>query len=142
MLKKLRLGFFIGVIILIVDAAIPLILAQHAATLRAAADDAEATRDDLYELLSAYKDSETGQRGFMLTGRNAFLEPYNHGRATAEQLLPRLQTKLQNDPRQAKRFGELLELDHQEANFQKLRIEQRSETNWFDLNASEHGKLL
>jgi diguanylate cyclase (GGDEF)-like protein/PAS domain S-box-containing protein len=142
MLKKLRLGFFIGSVILIVDAAIPLILAHRVTTLRAAADNAETTRDDLYALLSAYKDAETGQRGFMLTGRQDFLNPYTQGRATAEQLLPQLRAKFQSEPQQAKRFAELLALDAQEASFQKQRIEQRNETNWLDISASEHGKML
>src|SRR4051794_26797896 len=28
-------------------------------------------------LMSAIKDAETGQRGFLLTGRDSYLEPYN-----------------------------------------------------------------
>jgi signal transduction histidine kinase len=35
-------------------------------------------RDDLIQLLSAFKDIETGQRGFAITGEESFLEPYRN----------------------------------------------------------------
>ena len=34
-------------------------------------------RRDLSELLSELKDAETGQRGFLITGIESFLTPYN-----------------------------------------------------------------
>lgn len=142
MLKKLGLGFFIGVAILAIDAAIPLLLAHRVTTIRAEANVANATRDSLHDLLSAYKDTETGQRGFMLTGKQEFLEPYTSGRATVETLLPRLQTQLQNDPQQAARFAELLELDRRDARFLQERIAERNDSNWFNLDASQNGKML
>lgn len=37
---------------------------------------ASALRAQIIELLSLYKDLETGQRGYVITGREAFLEPY------------------------------------------------------------------
>jgi PAS domain S-box-containing protein len=42
------------------------------------------------DLLSALTDAETGQRGFLLTGDEAFLEPYNAVRGTLEQRLDKL----------------------------------------------------
>ncbi|MGI4795099.1 MAG: response regulator [Janthinobacterium lividum] len=40
-------------------------------------------------ILSAMKDLETGERGFLLTGADRFLEPYRAAQAELEQLLPR-----------------------------------------------------
>ena len=40
-------------------------------------------------ILSAMKDLETGERGFLLTGADRFLEPYHAAQAELEQLLPR-----------------------------------------------------
>src|SRR5712672_707533 len=34
--------------------------------------------DDTNALLSSLKDAETGQRGFLLTGEDRYLEPYRH----------------------------------------------------------------
>jgi PAS domain S-box-containing protein len=35
------------------------------------------TIDALHELMSSYKDAETGQRGYLLTGEEKYLDPYN-----------------------------------------------------------------
>ncbi len=142
MLRKLRLGFYISLAVLIINALVPLLLSNRIAILRADADEASAIREAFEELLSAYKDAETGQRGYMLTGRSSFLEPYETGRVAIEALLPKLQQQLRNDPAQIERFAELLELDKQEKAFQQMRIAQRGNGIWYDVEASEHGRFL
>jgi CHASE3 domain sensor protein len=42
------------------------------------------------DLLSAIKDAETGQRGFLLTGRESYLDPYNRAVSVVPQILSRL----------------------------------------------------
>jgi signal transduction histidine kinase/CheY-like chemotaxis protein len=42
------------------------------------------------QVLSAAQDAETGQRGFLLTGRAYYLEPYQHAAARVSSLLDRL----------------------------------------------------
>jgi PAS domain S-box-containing protein len=46
-------------------------------------------------LLSAMKDVETGQRGFILTGREDYLQPFNDGAAEAERRLAALEAATQ-----------------------------------------------
>jgi len=52
----------------------------HDATLFVAARDQAIRTERIVslneDLLSALKDAETGQRGFLLTGRDEYLEPY------------------------------------------------------------------
>src|SRR3954452_1251144 len=44
------------------------------------------------QLSTAYADQETGERGYVLSGGNdAFLEPYEQGRAAARRLVGELQ---------------------------------------------------
>ena len=45
---------------------------------------------ELNETLSAVKDAETGQRGFLLTGANEYLEPYNNAVSSIEDHLKRI----------------------------------------------------
>jgi CHASE3 domain sensor protein len=58
--------------------------------------DLDARRDHLVassqaaQLETAYLDQETGQRGYVITGEAAFLEPYRRGQAEASRLLDRL----------------------------------------------------
>lgn len=56
-------------------------------------------------LLSALKDAETAQRGFLLTGDPAFLAPYAPARAAAARLLPRTGAALERQV--AAKFAEL-----------------------------------
>src|SRR5580704_3956488 len=53
------------------------------------------------ELLSALKDAETGQRGFLLTGRELYLEPYNRSLSVVPGLLKRLESLTQSAPDQS-----------------------------------------
>ncbi len=52
------------------------------------------------EVLLAIVDAETGQRGFPLTGRDEYLEPYNSARKRFEGLLATLKEETRDNPRQ------------------------------------------
>ena len=142
MMKQLRLGFLLGLAILIIDAAVPLILAQRVMTLRAAVATTRTTDERLTELLSAYKDSETGQRGFMLTGQQEFLDPYNQGRAAIAALLPQLTAAIGDDTQQSEYLQHLQEMDREQLAYQQERIEARRRDDNIGGDAAMHGKLL
>jgi PAS domain S-box-containing protein len=63
------------------------------------ADQAQATRVATDTLLSSLKDAETGQRGYLLTGKSAYLEPFNQAVAVLPKLLDncRRLAVMQND---------------------------------------------
>lgn len=52
----------------------------------------------LADLLAALVDQETGERGYIITGQEAFLEPYNAGEVEADQRLAELERLLSFDP--------------------------------------------
>ena len=54
-------------------------------------------QDDVAALGRAYVDQETGQRGFLLTASNTFLDPYNEGKADADRLVAGLRNNLAGD---------------------------------------------
>ena len=60
----------------------------------------------LASILSHLQDAETGQRGFLLTGRNEYLEPYDASTASLGAEFARLSAALA-DPQQRVRFGQL-----------------------------------
>src|SRR3982074_3211453 len=51
-------------------------------------------------LFSNLKDAETGQRGYLLTSRESYLEPYNNARANIPAQLQELRRLTANSPRQ------------------------------------------
>ncbi|MBB6273698.1 signal transduction histidine kinase/DNA-binding response OmpR family regulator/CHASE3 domain sensor protein/HAMP domain-containing protein [Pedobacter cryoconitis] len=61
-------------------------------------------------VISTLKDAETGQRGFLLTGEEVFLEPYNGARAEAVALLDTLQRQTTDNPAQQANINKLKEI--------------------------------
>src|SRR4051794_2573700 len=75
--KKLR---FSGIAILIVMLLTTMIPFQITSWVQSAQNDIAQVRRasrTLDNLLSLVKDAETGQRGFIITGKESFLEPYH-----------------------------------------------------------------
>ncbi len=52
-------------------------------------------------------DMETGQRGYLLAGKEGFLDPYNNGQKTFHELLAGLQNTVNDNPAQVKRLEEI-----------------------------------
>jgi PAS domain S-box-containing protein len=61
----------------------------------------------LEQVLSVMRDAETGQRGFLLTQREAYLEPYTAALNAMEPLLARLTELLADDPPQQRALLDL-----------------------------------
>lgn len=62
---------------------------------------------------SAMIDMETGQRGFMITGEDEFLEPYRAGKQRFNKLLTKGKQLTSDNPNQGKRWEEVLRLKEQ-----------------------------
>ncbi|MGO1117243.1 CHASE3 domain-containing protein [Rhodovibrionaceae bacterium A322] len=60
-------------------------------------------------LLAAAVDMETGMRGFLLAGNEAFLEPYNQGQAHFAELSEKLMKTVSDNPQQVQLLVEIVE---------------------------------
>ena len=60
----------------------------------------------LERLLSALQDTETGQRGFVITGEDNFLEPYESGRLDATSIFDEVRELVSDNPAQVRRLDE------------------------------------
>lgn len=58
-------------------------------------------------VVSIAKDAETGQRGFIITGNAAYLEPYYQAVANAKEAITTVDLLLKNDPQQQSRIAML-----------------------------------
>jgi CHASE3 domain sensor protein len=65
-----------------------------------------AVLEDLAHLLSVANDAETGQRGFLLTGDEAYLEPYQSATAVVAGVAADLRKLTADNPRQQARLDE------------------------------------
>jgi hypothetical protein len=61
----------------------------------------------LEELLSVMKDAETGQRGYILTGQESYLEPYQAVVTNIDQKIAELKNLIADQPSQQKQFTAL-----------------------------------
>ena len=77
--------------------------------------------DALESVLSTMKDAETGQRGYLITGEDRYLEPYNAALAAIQESVQRVKHLTEDNPRQQARIP-LLE----EQISAKLKIEDRT----------------
>jgi methyl-accepting chemotaxis protein WspA len=55
---------------------------------------------EIEEILSLVKDAETGQRGYLLTGTQRYLDPYNQARSRIPARINQLKNLIQDNPRQ------------------------------------------
>ncbi|QDQ25424.1 diguanylate cyclase [Chitinimonas arctica] len=138
----LRTGFTLGFVVLLVGAALPFSLSFQVAARHEAATAEERTLDQLDALLSAYKDAETGERGYMLAGQEAYLTPYRRGQDDIRALLPPLRDKLARVSAQRQSFSRLLALDAQFARYQAERIAARRRDDQAGGEHTDHGKRL
>ena len=64
---------------------------------------------DIQQLLAHAVDMETGMRGFLLAGKEEFLDPYKSGRESFKTLILELQETVSDNPAQVKLLGEMNE---------------------------------
>ena len=74
------------------------------------AAQANQASSSLQDLLSELQDSETGQRGYVITGQQAYLEPYYSGVSSIGQRLQKTRSLLQDNPIQIKRLDAVEQL--------------------------------
>ncbi len=94
MKKSLLFGFIALLLLLGFDTAMNMRTAAHLRAAQRRSAEVAGIRIELRELLAAYVNAETGQRGFLLTGEEAYLEPYLAARATIERSDLRMKTLL------------------------------------------------
>lgn len=65
----------------------------------------QGARSDVNTVLQSMLDAETGQRGYLLTGQESYLEPYDKAVATVHTHIDRLRTQFQNAPEERQDFA-------------------------------------
>jgi methyl-accepting chemotaxis protein/uncharacterized protein (UPF0297 family) len=63
--------------------------------------------ENIANVVSQLKDAETGQRGFVITGDEAYLEPYQSARSAVDKLVKDLRELTADNPHQQKRIDEV-----------------------------------
>jgi len=113
MKKSLLLGFAALLLLLAVDAGMTLHTAARLRVSQRRIAEVAGIRIELRALLAAYVDAETGQRGYLLTGDEAYLQPYEAARAALALSDLRLKSLLTPEKQLAELRGRIEELGSQ-----------------------------
>lgn len=93
---KLKAAAAVVILVMSTVALIPLLVNRHVADTMSDLKTA-ARREHLYQsLISMLRDAETGQRGFIVTGKEEFLQPYYAGTSMIPAVLLELRTENAN----------------------------------------------
>ena len=101
MLISLPLAVLVAALLIVVNEA----GFQTSRTAMAQIDKAETTRATINKLLQQMLDAETGQRGYLLTGDERYLEPYNAALADVNQNLDELRSLTSTSPAELAEFS-------------------------------------
>jgi methyl-accepting chemotaxis protein len=123
--RKIALGFGLSVAILLVVC----VVSSHS-TDQLIDNDRKVTHthaivEDLARALSIMKDAETGQRGFLLTGDESYLEPYQAALASYGPVLSNLRGLTGDNPRQQERIEQAESIIHAKLSELKRTIDLR-----------------
>jgi PAS domain S-box-containing protein len=105
--KRIAGGFGLASVTLVL---IGMISYQNTRILIDASNQVQKTQEKinkLEELLSEMKDAETGQRGYILTGQESYLEPYQGVVRNIDQKIVKLKNLIADKPNQQKQFATL-----------------------------------
>jgi CHASE3 domain sensor protein len=103
--RKLALGFAVALALLIVIGVVAYRSIDTLTRTSYLVAHTHTVLEKIAGVLSAAGDAETGQRGFDITGDEAFLEPTQGGKATIARLIADLRTLTADNPRQQQRIA-------------------------------------
>jgi len=104
--RKIAAGFAIAFLLLL---GIGTVAYRNLNVLSSTSLKVAQTHDVLYQidmLLSELKDAETGQRGYVITGDDAYLEPYQEALASVTRTMANLRSFTSDNPHQQRRLNE------------------------------------
>jgi len=104
---NLRIGLGISLILLIISSTASYISIKNLIKSADMVVESNGIINDVDNIVSALKDAETGQRGFLLTGNPVFLEPYNNSERRTDSLFSRVMVSTKDNAYEQQKLKEL-----------------------------------
>ena len=98
--RRVYLALTFSLFALLVSGAATFFAAQDSAARSDSVEHTHDVRRRLAALLTTHQDVETGERGFVITGKPEFLQPFEDARAKADRVFQNLYAKVHDDPAQ------------------------------------------
>lgn len=101
-LRNLQIGFGISLLILLASSTASYVSIRKQIHNSAMVDHSRRVMSRVNKILQDLQNAETGQRGFLLTGMDKFLDPYKNGLQSLPQSLSRAHDLTADNPAQQK----------------------------------------
>jgi signal transduction histidine kinase/DNA-binding response OmpR family regulator/CHASE3 domain sensor protein len=105
--RNLLVGFGLSLLLLIISAIASYTSIQNLLNSAGLVEHTNKVIEELQSTLSSVKDAETGQRGFLLTGKSEFLAPYAGAKERTVASLQNLKELTMDNPEQQKKLSQL-----------------------------------
>jgi len=138
--RNLYLGFSLSLIILLISCTASYVTIQGLLNSKEQVEHTRLVIEELNNTLSAMKDAETGQRGFLLTGNEQFLEPYNTAAGKVNESFLALAFLTKDNPDQQKNCEQLNKLIAREQLLLQEQVNQKRRGNEIPLLILRIGK--
>lgn len=138
--RNLLIGFGISLLILIISSAASWISIHNLLASAGLVNHTNEVVQKLEQTFSFMKDAETGQRGFLVTGKDEFLEPYTSSFEKIKILLDDIKTLTKDNPAQQQQISDLSQIINKR--FYKLQdlIDKKRLTSLVSLADMQEGK--
>ncbi len=138
--RNLLIGFSISLLILIISSMASYISIRNLLKSSALVNHTAEVSQELDQTISDMKDAETGQRGFLLTGIEVFLEPYNGSADKVKTHLATLKGLTSDNAMQQTRLAELSDIINRRFSSLQDRIDEKRSGAPLDVNGLFVGK--
>jgi methyl-accepting chemotaxis protein len=114
--RKIALGFALGPIALVIIGVVAYLNTSRLLETEKIVSDSYAVRGALHRIEIDLVNAETGQRGYLLTGSEAYLKPYDQARSRLNVDLDGLERSVANEPSQLARIPAMRALTNDKLN--------------------------
>jgi PAS domain S-box-containing protein len=138
--RNLQLGYGISILMLVLVAVISYQTVERLLDSNRAVTHSAHIVQKLEKALSLMTNAETGQRGYLLTGKPQFLEPYKGSPQQAIQIIDEVKALTRDNPRQQQYLGEIRQIMATRLNILQQIIEKKQAARFIPETDLEAGK--
>lgn len=139
--RNLIIGFGVSLLLLIISSVASYVSINKMADSSGMVDHTNKVIIELENVISSLKDAETGQRGYLLTGKSSFLDPYIGKQGQALQYLDTVRILTGDNPAQIKTCDSLREIIAKRMTVLQQSVEHKQTTNTIDSALLDTGKM-
>ncbi|HTK22127.1 MAG TPA: CHASE3 domain-containing protein, partial [Mucilaginibacter sp.] len=138
--RNLRIGYGFSLLIVLAIGFVSFFTLQRLLKSNQAVSHSSEVMQKLERVLSLMKDAETGQRGYLLTGKTNFLEPYNGAYTESITLTDELTRLTSDNPQQQANLASIRGILRQRMDILQQLIDKKKQGHSIDENDLDTGK--